>query len=59
MELRQSATMSSGFANDQICEKCGRDMTLLATLPQMGHRPCVRVYKCLPCRRIDTVEDAS
>jgi hypothetical protein len=38
-----------------VCETCRREMTLLATLPRMGNRPCVRVYKCLPCGRIEPV----
>lgn len=30
-------------------------MTLLAILPRMGNRPCIHVYKCLPCGRIEAV----
>jgi hypothetical protein len=35
--------------SDRRCHVCGRPMTLLATLPQVGLMPAKRVFLCEPC----------
>jgi hypothetical protein len=58
LELGQAPTMPTGSENGPqapVCETCGWEMTLLTLLTRIGNRPCVRVYKCLPCGRIEAV----
>jgi hypothetical protein len=35
--------------------ECEREMMTLATLPAIGDRKAVRVFRCLPCQRIISV----
>lgn len=39
-----------------ICVKCRRPMEYLVLLPEIVNLPAVYAYRCLPCRRVDTVE---
>jgi hypothetical protein len=38
-----------------ICSKCRSPMDYLATLPEIVNLPPVYAYRCLPCRRVDTI----
>jgi hypothetical protein len=38
-----------------LCGLCKRPMDFVATLPPVGDRPPIHAYRCLPCRRVDTV----
>ena len=38
-----------------ICRECRRPMDFLAVLPHVANLPAVYAYKCLPCRRVDTI----
>lgn len=47
--------LSANEPQAPVCQTCGREMMLMAILPSIGDRPCVRVYKCLPCGRIELI----
>jgi len=51
--------MKSGSTKDNppvlICSECRRPMDYLATLPEIANLPAVYAYRCLPCRRVDTI----
>jgi hypothetical protein len=32
---------------------------MLAMLPQIANRPLLRVYRCSPCGRIETINEAA
>ena len=34
------------------CERCGHQMSLLATMAKIVDRPMLHVFRCLPCGRI-------
>jgi hypothetical protein len=40
----------------RLCESCRRKIDVLATLPRIADKPALRVYRCLPCGRVASVE---
>jgi len=38
-----------------LCKVCRHAMDFVATLPRVGDRPAVHAYRCMPCRRVDTI----
>lgn len=38
-----------------ICDKCRQPMDFLATLPRVATLPAAHAYRCLGCRRVDTI----
>jgi hypothetical protein len=39
-----------------VCEQCAAAMKFVGKLPSVQHRPEVRVFRCLSCNQVASVE---
>lgn len=42
---------------ERACSVCGTAMAHVSTMRAMGNSPRIALFKCIPCRRIETRED--
>lgn len=42
-------------ADTPFCDRCGNEMSQLATLARIVDRPMLQVFKCNPCSRITAI----
>ncbi|MDH6263374.1 hypothetical protein M2427_007328 [Bradyrhizobium sp. BR13661] len=49
------ADMTRGNPPILICRECRRPIDFLAMLPHIANLPAIYVFRCLPCRRVDTI----